>query len=306
MASTQRSWPARWVAGLFASLALPLFAATLDLRWRDPAREREVPLRVYLPVQQGADTRCPLLLLSADEHPAEVLPSAGVGAWIERWVGAGLAVVHIRHPGVTLGSAPFRTATGSARGVTPEQLLGQVDDVAFVIAELRRRQGEGVEPWLGCLDLERVGFAGMGLGARLAQALAGERYPGPIASLARADLRAFVAVNPAVQGQRKTHPDRYGAMHAPFFAVVERRVPTTASQPTFGRRLALFDALPPGGKLRVVVPDVATAPELVYRLSALFLLRHLRAPVVSPETGDATYTQTIAKLRAAGVRVDAK
>lgn len=296
-------------------------ARTIEETWLDPARERAISVRVQLPddrafgqpAERPGTAHRPVPLVVISIGPGK--PHTVLARWVASWVEHGYAVIEITQPGAPPPSAivDARRTPGSrgvARGVTPEQLLGRSDDVRFVLAELRRRQAEGASPddaWRH-IDLERMAFAGEGANARLVQALAGERYPGPIPSLAEPSFRAFIAAAPATQGVRTSAGARYGAMARPFFSIV---VPPSgdAGLPPLPRQLALFDAQPAGGKWRVVPPRTGAArqgtptpDDPVVDLARAFLDRYVRDAAGAAERLDATATE----LRSRGYRVDAK
>lgn len=311
-------------AVLFALAEVQVAAAhAIEETWLDPARERAIPVRLWLPEDRlsgqapersGAAPR-PAPLVTISREPGNV--HATLTRWVAHWVDHGYAVIEITHPGAAPPRSPAEAEravalrrTPRSRGVTPEQLLGRSDDVRFVLAELRRRQVQGVSPddaWRR-IDLERMAFAGDVLNARLVQAMAGERYPGPIPSLAEPAFRAFIAVAPATQGIRASGEARYGAMQRPFLSIV---VPpgTDATLPSLPRQLALFDAQAAGGKWRVALPRAgdgqrggATHDDSVLDLARAFLDRYVREAEGSAERLDATANA----LRARGHRIDVK
>jgi hypothetical protein len=87
-------------------------------------------------------------------------------------------------------------------------------------------------------------------------ALAGERFPGPIKSVADTRITAFIAFSPTVQGAKKTWPERYGSMTRPFLSVtgsIDGDVMGTGSTPQ--KRAAVFDAQNAGDKYRLIFAD---------------------------------------------------
>ena len=237
-------------AALVTTLA---FAApqVLDTEWNDTARERSLPLKVRIP--DGSD-KVPLVIFSHGLGGSR----EGGKAWGEHWSANGYLVVHVQHPGSdeSLWKGPGDGAPKQrlARGATPEQLLGRVDDVRFVLDELAQQQAKLDAPaWVKRADLTRIAMTGHSFGARTTMALAGERYPGPIKSLADSRISAFIAFSPTVQGVKRTWPERYGEMGKPFLSItgtIDGDVMGTGSHPK--NRAALFDAQTGSDKFRVV------------------------------------------------------
>ena len=247
---------------LFASLvviACTALASTLawaapqvlDTEWKDTARERSLPLKVRIP--DGSEN-VPLVIFSHGLGGSR----EGGKAWGEHWSANGYLVVHVQHPGsdesLWKGPGEGLPKQRLARGATPEQLLGRVDDVRFVLDEFARLQAKSDAPtWVKRADLSRIAMTGHSFGARTTMSLAGERYPGPIKSLADARIAAFIAFSPNVQGIKRSWPERYGEMTKPFLSVtgtIDTDVMSTGSNPK--NRAALFDAQLNGDKYRVV------------------------------------------------------
>ena len=242
------------VIGLLLSLTISAAPQVLDIDWKDGARERTLPLRVRVP---EGDARAPLVIFSHGLGGSR----EGGKAWGEQWSANGYVVIHVQHPGSdeSLWKGPGEGAPKQrmARGATPEQLLGRVDDVRFVIDELTRLQGRSDTPaWAERVDLSRIAMTGHSFGARTTMALAGERYPGPIKSVADPRISAFIAFSPTVQGVKRSWPERFGSMTRPFLSVtgtLDGDVMGTGSSPK--NRAAVFDAQTSADKYRVVFVD---------------------------------------------------
>lgn len=236
------------------SVAVHATPQVLDLDWTDSARARTLPLKVRIP---DGTASVPLVIFSHGLGGSR----EGGKAWGEYWSAHGYLVVHVQHPGSddTLWKGPGDGAPKQrlARGATPEQLLGRVDDVRFVIDELTKLHSKPDSAvWVRRVDLSRIAMTGHSFGARTTMALAGERFPGPIKSVADTRISAFIAFSPAVQGAKRSWPDRYGAMVRPFLSVtgtIDGDVMGTGSNPK--NRAAVFDAQGVGDKYRVIFMD---------------------------------------------------
>lgn len=237
-----------WMLATGVADAVP---QVFDTEWKDVARDRVLPLKVRVP--DGAD-RAPLVIFSHGLGGSR----EGGKAWGEHWSANGYIVIHLQHPGSdeTLWKGPGEGLPKQrlARGATAEQLLGRVDDVRFVLDELSRLQDKADGPaWVKRTDLSRIAMTGHSFGARTTMALAGERFPGPIKSLADPRIVAFIAFSPTTQGLKRSWPERYGEMKRPFLSVtgtLDGDVMGTGSNPK--NRAAVFDVQPDGDKYRVV------------------------------------------------------
>ena len=251
--AAMKQWLSLFV-GLLLSATVHAAPQVLDIDWKDSARERVLPLKVRVP---DGDARVPLVIFSHGLGGSR----EGGKTWGEHWAASGYLVMHVQHPGsdesLWRGSGEGSPKKRMARGATPEQLLGRVDDVRFVIDELTRLQARpDALAWIKRVDLSRIAMTGHSFGARTTMALAGERFPGPIKSMADPRITAFIAFSPTVQGAKKTWFERYGTMHTPFLSVtgsLDGDVMGNGSNPK--NRAALFDAQNAGDKYRVVFAD---------------------------------------------------
>ena len=191
--------------------ATPL-ANPQDGAWVDSARGgRQLPWRLRLPNQPGP---WPLVLYS---HGLGGNREGGA-VWGQAWADAGIAVLHLQHPGSD--SDTLRNDLSALRAAaSAEQLLARVGDVRFVLDELER-QAEA-EPWRS-LRLDALGLAGHSFGAQTTQAVAGQRFPVAADAWALMDTRprAFMALSPSSpRDGRTTVAQAFGAISRPFLAV---------------------------------------------------------------------------------------
>jgi predicted dienelactone hydrolase len=195
--------------GLLAARAAPAQPAgsVTDFSWTDPARGRELPLRVRWPAGDGP---CALVLYSHGLGGSR----EGGDVWGSTWAEAGLAVLHLQHPGSD--SQVLRSGMAGLRAAaSPQQLLARVADVRFVLDELWRRAAQ--PPW-SRVRQGAIGLGGHSFGAHTVQALAGQRYALP-GSLADARLQAFVALSPSPGRSGLSLAQQFGGIDRPFLAV---------------------------------------------------------------------------------------
>lgn len=228
--------------------------AFVDETWTDGARGRDLPLRLRWP---GEDAPCALVIHSHGLGGSR----AGAAAWGEAWQAAGLAVLHLQHPGSDSSVWRQGGLRGARKAASAEQYLARIADARFVIDEIERRRSAG-GPWAR-VKSDAIGFSGHSFGARLTQALAGERAAGAwrakrAQDLAEPRLRAFIAFSPGFN-ERGGLDDaalsqRFGAITRPFLAMTgtddEAMLIGDASNAT---RRAVYRGLPPGNKAQLVL-----------------------------------------------------
>ena len=196
-------------------LAAPTGAAPVcDAVWHDSARNRDLPVRIRLPDGTG---KVPVVLFS----PGLGGSITGGTLWAQAWVGRGLAVVHLEHPGsdASVYRAPGTPEERSARvraAASGEQLQARVGDVGFILDELGRRTAEGVCD-LTRIDLARIGIAGHSMGAWTVQGVAGQRYYGAAPFLDRR-IKAAIAFSPSTLTTAAL-PETFGAIAIPFLSI---------------------------------------------------------------------------------------
>lgn len=183
--------------------------------WHDAQRERDVPVRVYMPEALGKPA--PLVVFSHG------LGSSRDGyTYLGRhWAGHGYVVLYLTH----LGSDA--TAYCRPGGLPAPRLIGFLEDVehrrdrprdvAFVldhVAEdttLRKR-----------VDFEHVAVAGHSYGAHTALALVGLQFdPQEQGQVGFADprVRAAIAMSPASEGKLGLHADSWNRIDRPVMAL---------------------------------------------------------------------------------------
>lgn len=250
---------------LLAALAAPITpwllphharAATafVDETWTDDARRREIPVRLRWPAGEGV---CALVIHSHGLGGSR----AGGAAWGEAWQAAGLAVLHLQHPGSDTAVWQQGGLRGARQAASAEQYLARIADARFVLDRIERLHAAG-GAW-GRVKLDAIGFSGHSFGARLTQALAGERAAGRwrakrTEGLAEPRLRAFIAFSPGFN-ERDGLDDsalsqRFGAITRPFLAVTgtddDSMLVGDASN---AARRAVYRGLPPGARAQLVL-----------------------------------------------------
>ena len=238
-----------WAACAWAA-PLPAFE---DATWLDTARQRELPVRLRWP---AGDAPCGIVIHSHGLGGSR----AGGAVWGEAWQAAGLAVLHLQHPGSD--SSIWQSGLRGARQAAgAEQYLARIADAHFAIDELLRRQAAG-GAWAR-IRAGAIGFSGHSFGARLTQAVAGERPSRAARSAAAARIadarpRAFIAFSPGFS-ERDGLDDaamtaRFGAIARPFLAITgtddDAMIVGDASN---AARRAVYRGLPAGQKAQLVL-----------------------------------------------------
>ena len=136
---TRRLWCSASAAALAGLHRAARAAPPLDGAWTDRARGRSVPWRLRLPSQPGPWS---LVLYSHGLGGNR----EGAAAWGQAWADAGVAVLHLQHPGsdtetLRSGMAALRAAASAA------QLLARVRDVRHALDEVGRPSAQSPGPF---------------------------------------------------------------------------------------------------------------------------------------------------------------
>lgn len=160
-----------------ARAVAPSQVKVMDADWNDSARQRVIPVKLYLP-EPPRNTPSPILIFShglgGSRDAAEYL-----GRYLAQ---KGYICVHLQHPGsdTEVARNALRSGVGKVRSTlgtaaTGENLVLRVDDVKFAIDELQRRNKSDAE-LKNKLDLSKVAVAGHSFGAGTALAICGQNY----------------------------------------------------------------------------------------------------------------------------------
>jgi predicted dienelactone hydrolase len=219
-----------------------------ELTVKDEKRDRDIPLRVYLP-------------RATDPAPV-VLFSHGLGGTRDgnaylgtHWAGRGYAAVFVQHPGsddgVWKGVPPARRMAAMQKAAGLSNFHLRVQDVPAVLDQLDRWNSTAGHPLSGRLDVAKVGMSGHSFGAVTAQAVGGQGF-----ALGKGftDARIKAAAMMSPSGPRGGTPkDAFGGVKIPWLLMTGTKDVAIIGDADVKSRLAVFPALPPGGKYELVL-----------------------------------------------------
>ncbi|MBI5091498.1 MAG: dienelactone hydrolase [Candidatus Hydrogenedentes bacterium] len=221
----------------------------IDLTVHDTKRARDIPIRVYLP---------------AGKSPAPViLFSHGLGGSREgnaytgkHWAARGYVVVAMQHPGSDTSvwrDAPVTQRMAAMRkAANGENFMLRVKDVPAVLDQLERWNKSGVPALTGRMDLTRVGMSGHSFGAVTTQAVSGQVALRGAVSVTDPRIKAAIAFSPSrpkLGGPKQA----FGSVRIPWMLMTGTKDVAPIGDADVASRLAVFPALPPGGKYEVVL-----------------------------------------------------
>lgn len=226
----------------------------VDFTVRDSQRERDIPVRVYLPAEKRA---APVVLFS---H--------GLGGTREgsvflgrHWSARGYAVVFLQHPGSddsVWKDKPLGERAASMRQAANAQNFNlRVQDVPAVLDQLDRWNKEAEHALAGRLDLAKLGMSGHSFGAVTTQAVSGQSYPLIGARFTDPRIKAALVLSPSRPGAGDVQK-AFGGVKIPWLLMTGTRDVALIGGAAIGAsdvesRLAVFPALPAGAKYELVL-----------------------------------------------------
>lgn len=242
-----------WTGTVFAATPYkatpgPFAVHTLKLTWHDPARNRNIPVKIYYP-NNGRDA--PVIVFS----PGLGATRDNYGYLGEHWASYGYVVMVVQHPGsddrVWRGNPdPLLAMRRAATEVT--NYINRPRDISFALDELTRLDSAdnlpvtpddpqgGVNPLRGRLDLAHIGAAGHSFGAFDTQTLIGERLRFVGDSLADPRVSAAIVMSPTLS--KRQNPDyAFGAILVPVFYMTGTRDQTAITTVTPAQRELPFE-----------------------------------------------------------------
>lgn len=217
---------------------------TLDFTVKDQERHREIPIRVYLPLEK---TLAPVVLFSHGLGGSR----AGYAYLGRHWAARGYVAVFLEHRGsdasVWQDSPPGQRMAAMQRAAGIRNFLLRVKDVPAVLDQLDRWNKSAEHALEGRLDLSRIGMSGHSFGAATTQAVSGQVFSHGKFSYTDSRIKAAIALSPSSPGHGSDPKEAFGSVKIPWMLMTGTRDGDVKA------RLAVFAALPLGGKYELVL-----------------------------------------------------
>jgi predicted dienelactone hydrolase len=222
----------------------------LDLNMRDDARSRDIPLRIYLPAQQGAR---PVVLFSHGLGGTRL----GCAYMGEHWAARGYVAVFLQHPGsddsVWKNAAFGQWMAAMQQAASLRNFELRVVDVRSVLSQLEAWNKDAHHPLSGRLDMKHVGMSGHSFGAVTTQAVSGEAFRLVGTRLTDPRIKAAIAFSPSGARGGESAANPFGSVKIPWMLMTGTRDTAPIGGMDVASRLGVFPALPPGDKYEVVL-----------------------------------------------------
>lgn len=238
-------------AAPYDPLALPagFQPQVLDTSFTDAARQRELPLRFYLPAGQQA---APVVIFSHGLGGSR----ENNGYLGRHWAGRGYVAVFLQHPGsdsaVWQDQPPAKRMQAMHAAASGRNLMLRIKDVPALIDQLEIWNRSPAHPLAGRLDLSRIGMSGHSFGAVTTQAVSGEAFFGGRIRTTDPRIKAAIAFSPSTP-RRGDAGQLFGKVAIPWLLMTGTRDVSIIGEADLASRLAVYPALPPGGKYELVL-----------------------------------------------------
>lgn len=223
---------------------------TIDLTVNDNARKRDIPIRVYLPLNK---TQAPVVLFSHGLGGSRE-GSAFLG---KHWASRGYIAVFLQHPGsdesIWKNKIPTQRMAAMKQAANAQNFLLRVKDVSVVLDQLEiwnRTKGNILE---GLIDMSRIGMSGHSFGALTAQAVAGQTVARTNISMADPRIKAAIIMSPGSPRAGVDPKQAFGSVKIPWLLMTGTKDISTIGDANVESRLAVFPALPAGNKYELVL-----------------------------------------------------
>jgi predicted dienelactone hydrolase len=221
----------------------------VDTTVKDPDRDREIPIRIFLPPGKNPG---PVVLFSHG-----LGGSCKMNAFMgEHWAARGFFTVFIQHPGSDVSvwqAIPLEERMNVlAKAANLQTFQDRVKDVSFVLDELGKDNENPESPYFKRMNIKHVGMSGHSFGAVTTQAVSGQRTILGEASFTDPRITAAMMFSPS-KPKRGSPEKAFGQVEIPWMIMTGTKDVSSIGEGDMESRLAVYPALPPGGKYELVL-----------------------------------------------------
>ena len=220
----------------------------LDTNVFDSNRNREIPVLIYLPEDSSPS---PVLLFS---HGLGGNRFAAVYLG-EHWSDRGYTVVFMQHIGsdesiLDVPLSQLLDALNAAANL--ENSIARIEDVGAVIDQLEIWHDDPLHSLYRRLDLDKIGMSGHSFGARTTQAVSGQILSTLTGETREPRISAALVLSPSIT-EFSDPAAEFAEVDIPWMLMTGTNDIAAVGNTTVEDRLAVFPALPPGGKYELVL-----------------------------------------------------
>lgn len=227
-------------------------ANVVDFTVNDSKRERDIPIRVYLP-SKDRDAKAAAVVIFSHGLGGSRAGSAFLG---KHWAARGYAAVFVQHPGsdesVWKDQPLARRLVAMQEAASAKNFLLRVRDVPVVLDQLTTWNDEQSHELSGRLNTKTVGMSGHSFGGQTTQALSGQSYGLGGMTLTDARIKAAIVMSPSLP-QRGDAKAAFGNVKVPWLLMTGTHDGGVIGNQTPETRRGIFPLLPNGDKFELVL-----------------------------------------------------
>ncbi|MDB6067308.1 MAG: dienelactone hydrolase [Pedosphaera sp.] len=224
-------------------------AEHVDLSFHDAARDRDIPLRIYLPAGAAPE---PVVLFSHGLGGSR----AGSAFMGEQWAARGYVAVFVRHPGSD--DSVWKNTAGTGRmqalkkAASLDNFMLRVQDIPAVFNQLEIWNAEKGNRLAGRLDMKKVGMSGHSFGAVTTEAVSGQSTPAGGQKYTDPRIKAAIAFSPS-KPKMGSADAAFGSVKIPWMLMTGTKDVAPIGDQDVASRLAVYPALKGAAKYEVVL-----------------------------------------------------
>lgn len=212
----------------------------VDITIQDPARQRDIPLRIFLPEQKEA---APVVLFShglgGSRNGSQYLG--------KHWSARGYVVVYLQHHGsdeTVWKDVSARERLKALKGATTLQnTIDRYQDVSTVLDQLADWNADAKHRFHQQFDLKHIGMSGHSFGAVTTQGVSGQSWRLLGKKFTDPRIKAAVMFSPSVQGRSKPEQS-FGQVSIPWLLLTGTKDTSPINDTTEEDRRKVFQGLP--------------------------------------------------------------
>jgi predicted dienelactone hydrolase len=221
----------------------------VELNVHDAARDRDIPLRVYLPTNT---TPVPVILFShglgGNREGSQFLG--------QHWAARGYVAVFLQHPGsddsVWKDKLVENRMKAMNEAASPDNFLLRVHDVPAVLSQLEIWNAATNHPLAGRMNLKKIGMSGHSFGAVTTEAVSGESFPMTGRQFTDPRITAAIAFSPS-SPKRGSAAQAFGEVKIPWLLMTGTKDVAPIGNADVKSRLAVYPNLDGAPKYEVVL-----------------------------------------------------
>lgn len=221
----------------------------VDLSVHDATRERDIPVRIYLPAQTAP---APVVLFS---HGLGGTREGSVFLG-EHWAARGYVAVFLQHPGSD--DSVWRDVPAEERmqamkeAASVKNFLMRVKDVPAMLDQLALWNADKSNSFAGRLDLKKIGMSGHSFGATTTEAVSGETLPLSGQELTDPRIQAAVIFSPSTP-RSSSAEQAFDSVKIPWLLMTGTKDVSPIGNADLKSRLEVYPALHGAPKYQVVL-----------------------------------------------------